>query len=90
MHELDIDIVHDDVGLELFESIELTGPGHVLFATRTGEDRTNVGLDIPEVAAVCYGLRLWLARQGIDDAQTENMALLYNEEHTKSTEPEDG
>lgn len=75
--EIDINIEHSDVAIEVFEFADLTG--HVLVALRDDEDAKQIALTLPEVAAVCQDLREWLAKQGVNDAQIENMALLWRE-----------
>lgn len=76
--EADIDIAHEAVGIEVHETEELQ---ELIVAMRDETDRMQICLAIPEVAALCHEMRGWLARRGIDDAQTENLALRWREEN---------
>lgn len=76
--QADIDITHEEVGIEVHEHDDLH---ELVVAMRTDEDRLSICLAVPEVAALCHEMRGWLARKGIDDEQTENLALRWREEH---------
>lgn len=76
--EIDIDIVHPDAGFELHEHEGIDG---MVLAVRTPETLNSFCATVPELAAICHGIRMYMARQGINDDAIENIALQWREEN---------
>ncbi len=80
---IDIDIVHPDAGFEIHEQEGIDG---LVIAVRNTETLNSFCADIPELAAICHGIRLYMARQGIGDDAIENIALQWREANPVSEE----